>query len=441
MVLGDILLLIRKARILHGKHWVRANILINANGKIVKIFRSDKTNRFLFSKINSVYNAKEKLVLPGIVDMHVHFREPGQEHKENFESGSKAAIAGGITTIADMPNNVPRINDIDLLNEKYKRVKNKSFADFLLYLEISDKLRYCTEYLNRLKIRPAGVKTYLFIPEEERIFLSGQYPKDLLQIIHAEDSRYISSEFDCDNYSSFEASRPRIAEKAGVLKAISVAEKGYRVHVTHISTLDGLMEIIKAKRRGINITVDVTVHHLLLTKKDGEKLKSLAKCHPPLRDELDRRFLLRALLAGYVDAIISDHAPHAPFEKKLDLCEAPPGIATIQYTLPLLFTLAKKIHLKDFRPLIKALSENPARILGLKSRGKIKPGYYADLIIFNHKKIWKISGEEGYSKAKLIPWEGMIVRGYVEATFLRGHLVYESGNFAEKIGDYAYFFQ
>ena len=429
------MLLIRKARVLIGKFWRRVNILVNESGKIVKLLRSEKVNQYLLHKVDAIYNAKENFAFPGIIDMHVHFREPGYEYKEDFSSGSKAAIAGGVTIVADMPNNKPRIKSFDEFIAKLKRVKEKSYVDFLLYVEIPENLAELDRFADN-DIFPAGVKVYFYLEDEANRFMSSDLPSRFLYVVHAEDNEFILDPKDCETYSAFEASRPREAEKSAVIKAIQVAKKGIRVHITHVSTLDALMEINKAKKMGLPVTADVTIHHLFFTKKDGERLKSIAKCLPPLRDELDRKSLLKGILQGIIDAIISDHAPHAPDEKKLDLCKAPPGIASIQYFLPLVFTLWKKLHITNFRQLIKVVSENPARILGLKNRGKIRVGYYGDIVVFDPKKRWKILGEDGFSKAKLTPWEGMRVTGWVKATFLRGRLVYEDGEFIEKIGKF-----
>ena len=269
---------------------------------------------------------------------------------------------------------------------------------------------------------------------ESGLFVSKKLPNEFMYIVHAEDSEFFSDTFDCNSYNSFEAARPRSAELSAVKKAINVAKKGIRVHLTHITTLDSLMEVIKAKKMGINITADATLHHLFFTKKDGEKLKSVAKCHPPLRDELDRKALINGIKSGLIDAIITDHAPHTPEEKLKDLCEAPAGIASIEFFYPLLFKLAKVARIDDFKTLLRAVSEKPARILGIQKRGKIKTGFYADIVIFDKKYRWRVRGADAVSKASLTPWENMSLRGKVEAVFLRGVLVYEDGSFIKRKG-------
>jgi len=426
-------LLIRNIKLFKGKYLTRANILISEDGKIVKIYRSMYTNHYFFSRINEIYNGKERLALPGIIDLHVHFREPGFEYKEDFETGSKAAIAGGTTIVADMPNNNPRIKTLEDLLMKLRKIKNRSYVDYLLYLEVPDKMEEYDKII-RSDIKPAGIKVYFYLTNEENAFLKGNISPHFLYIIHAEDSRYIKSSYECHSYKSFALSRPNIAEKNAVIKALEMARKGVTIHFTHISTLDAVLEIQKAKKMGLPITADVTPHHLLLTIEDGEKLGSVAKCYPPLRTELDRRFLINAIEGGIIDAIATDHAPHAPKEKRMDLCRSSAGIASVQYTFSLIFTLLRKYRISDPRPFLKALSENPAKILGLEDRGKIAVGYYADIVIFNYKKKWRIWDEDGYSKAKCTPWNGMMVYGLVEATFLRGKLVYEEGEFLKKIG-------
>ncbi len=434
------MLLIRKGRILKGKHWIRVNIVINESGKIVDIYKSDNVKQFWLAKVNNVYNAKEFLLLPGIIDMHVHFREPGFEWKEDFLTGSKSAIAGGVTIIADMPNNDPKIDSFEMFKRKFDLIKDKSYCDFLLYVGLPKNSMELEKFLkvkNSFPL-PAGVKVYLYNAEEEDILIQEDLPRDFLYVIHAEDHRYLTPISDCESYSSFEKSRPREAEISAVKKIIEIArKKQLRFHIAHLSSYEALIEIIKAKREGIKITAEVTPHHLILNKELGEKLKGVAKCYPPLRTELDRRMLWRGVLSGYIDAIASDHAPHAAGEKLVNLCKASPGINGVQLLLPLIYTLIKKTHVRDLEPIINALTRNPAKILGLKNRGKIKIGFYADIIIFNPRKEWKVTSEVLFSKSSITPYEGMRVKGWVKATFLRGKLVYEDMTFLKKIGTYA----
>lgn len=428
------MLLIKRAKVLLGNFWRRVNILVNDNGYIVRMYNSDKANNYLINKVDKIYNADGLLALPGIIDMHVHFREPGYEYKEDFTTGSKAALSGGVTLVADMPNNRPRINSYENYIKKINRVKSKSYVDFMLYIEIPPDLSELKHFMSKNEVSPAGVKVYMYDKAELNAFTSGKLLNEFMYIVHAEDGEFISNDFDCNSYSSFESSRPRSAELAAVKKAISIAKKGFRVHITHVTTLDALMEIMKAKRVGIKVTADVTLHHLFFTKKDGERLKSIAKCYPPLREELDRKALINSLKTGLIDAIITDHAPHAPFEKEKDLCEAPAGISSIEYFYPLLFKLANIARFRDFRVILRAVSERPANIIGLSKRGKIKVGFLADIVIFDKKIKWKVSREDAISKANLTPWEGMTLKGKVKAVFLRGELVYEDGCFMKRNG-------
>ncbi len=152
------MLLIKKAKVLLGNFWKRINILINDEGKIIKLFVSDKANKYLLSKVDAIYNADEKLALPGIIDMHVHFREPGYEYKEDFSTGSKAALKGGVTIVADMPNNKPRINNYVNFVKKLEIVRLKSYVDFMLYIEIPHDFNEFNTFLRRKEVFPAGVK-------------------------------------------------------------------------------------------------------------------------------------------------------------------------------------------------------------------------------------------------------------------------------------------
>jgi len=431
-------ILIRGGRILKGKHWVRANILVNEDsGKIVGIFKNRTIPNYFKSKIGTIVNARDRLVLPGRIDIHVHFREPGHEYKETFETGSAAAIAGGTTIIADMPNNDPPTNSVERFYKKLEIVSGRSYSDFMFYIGVPEDYSEL-QAIKNIKPRIAGVKIYYYNFHDSNLFKKIDPPSDLLYIFHAEDAEYMADEeIGCNTYDDFEAKRPEKAEVEAVKEIINLAYNGYKVHITHVSTWQSLELILSAKKRVNNrITFDVTPHHLIISKEEAEKMGGIAKCYPPLRNKLNKLALSRAFRMGLIDAIASDHAPHSIDEKKTNLCAAKPGIAVIQYVLPIMFTLYKKLHIKDPRILLKVLSENPSKILNLRKRGKIKIGYYADLVIFNHRKRWIIRPDENFSKNKETPFDGMVVRGYVEATFLRGQIVYRDGELIKKIGKY-----
>ncbi|MEX2690814.1 MAG: dihydroorotase family protein [Candidatus Njordarchaeum guaymaensis] len=437
--------LIRNIRILRNNRFQEANILVSNDGKIIKIFRSSKGLNYFFSKVDQVYLGRNLILLPGFIDMHVHFREPGETFKEDFETGSKAAVAGGFVIVADMPNNKPEINSFELFSKKIELVSKKSYVDFLLYVSVPT-----VNELNmfmKSRVKPSGIKIYFYRKRDAEFFLHEELISELLYIIHAEDGELLREAKDCESFKAFTRARPREAEISAIKKIISrlssweknvyKQKRKPKIHITHLSTMEGLILLTEARHKGLKITIDVTPHHLLLNETDGSKLGTWAKCYPPLRTKKDNNYLLYGLFTGKIDAIASDHAPHTIEEKSKSLCEAPGGIASIQYVFPLLYTRIKKSSYENFPTLIRALSQNPARILGLDKRGSLRVGNFADFVLFDNKCKWRIGEEYNFSKCKKTPYDGRTVLGKIISTFIRGELVYSDGVFLRKIGRYA----
>lgn len=422
------LLLIRNVMIPRKNHFTRAHILIEKE-RIVRLVKSEYI-RYYIRNVDAIYNAQEQIALPAAIDLHVHFREPGQEYKEDWESGSKAAIAGGVCFVVDMPNNVPPINTVEQLLAKAKIAEQKSYVDFDLWMLITSS----SESLKARDLCP-GFKVYLYNREQFKLFLNEKYPAGTFFIVHAEHPDFIIE--NGADYDSFEKSRPSKAEIEAVNTVLKIAkERQYRIHITHISTKAALEQIINAKKSGLQITTDITLHHLILTKNYGRKIGARAKCNPPLRSREDRDALIRGLLNGWIDCITTDHAPHSKEEKKSDFKNAPSGIASIEFFMPLIFSLAKKLNLSatKFCKIIEAFSLKPARILKLRNYGKLKPGMFANIVILDSKVAWRIDEDEMISKAKNTPYHGMLVKGKITAVFLRGNLVFDGENFITRKG-------
>lgn len=423
------IMIIVRGKTLIGKFWTRVSIVVSDSGYIVGIFKSPKINRYYLSKVDAIYNAKDELILPGLIDCHVHFRDPGLTHKEDFESGSKCAIASGVTIVGDMPNNNPRVRDTESYLYKIKNIEGKSYCDYFLYTELNISSEI--EKLLHLSKPPRAVKIYLYRREHYDLILGNSFPKNTIYVFHAEHPDYLKKSNDGCVEKSF---RPPRAEHEGIKLAIQFARQGYRVHITHLSTRQGLMQIINAKNSGMDITCDVTPHHLVFYQEEIDTMSPLFLVLPPIRRKIDRDYLISALRNGYVDAICSDHAPHLKIEKEKNRCETF-GIQSLQYLLPIMFSLCKKFGI-DFRKVLPLMSRNPAEIFNIVKRGWIKRGNYADLVIFDPRKKWVVDPEACYSKAKFSPYDSMLLQGHVEATFLRGRLVYENGVFIKRIGQH-----
>ncbi|NIQ05736.1 MAG: dihydroorotase family protein [Candidatus Korarchaeota archaeon] len=425
--------LIRNAKIFRRGQLTKVNLVVSRrSGRIIRIFKSPLSNRFFVKRSEGVYDAEGCWALPGVVDMHVHFREPGEVEKEDFKSGSAAAAAGGVTFVADMPNNNPPINSTRRLKEKAKLVENKSFINYALYLGLPQLPDEISEAYHG-NVKPIGVKVYYYRGREKDLFHSGTLPKDPLYVVHPEDPNFIE-EGGYETYKEFEAARPVRAEVEAIKNLLNMAEKGYRIHFTHITSKRSLDLIKQGKREGLPISADVTPHHLLLDIESVQDHQSIAKCHPPLRREVDRRALFEGLLTGQIDAIASDHAPHRLEEKHQDFVNAPAGIPSVQFMFPLTCSLARNYRKKRLETIIKAHTRIPSQLLGLDGRGWIKTGNFADILLYDPTAKWIIKAENTFSKAKFSPYNGRVVKGKVISTFVNGRLVFHRGELLTKEG-------
>ena len=387
-----------------------------------------------------VIDAAGLLVLPGLVDVHVHFRDPGAPHKEDFASGSAAAAAGGVTTVADMPNTQPPTATPADLEEKRRRGQERSRVDFALHgaphpanSSVSAKGEEKeTDTEAARGLAHAGVLSFkIYLPHGEEVHIPSLARLGLPLTIHAEDPALLT-EPTGSSAGHFLASRPAQAEVLALRRLLGTP-LSCPLHICHLTTKIGLHLVQEAKRRGVKVTCEVTPHHLLLTDKDLERLGPAAKTYPPLRPASDAKALVEACLAGEVDLIASDHAPHADWEKagpETDFATAPAGIPGVETALPLLHTqLVCKAGIPLTR-LIQLMALNPARHFGLRNthnihKGQIAVGADADLTIFDPKATYTIRGADLHGKPSLTPFEGRQVTGRVRLTLLRGQPIYQ----------------
>jgi dihydroorotase len=348
-------------------------------------------------------NVKGKVVMPGIVDVHVHMRDFKEKYKEDFLSGSMAALAGGITSIVDMPNSSPPVIDEYTFNERVKEGEKKSMVDFGINFGI-------TSY-NADSEKPACIACKIYMNgilgeiSDENLEIALEKCKKIA--VHAEDAKLNK--------------RPEAEEKA-VAKICQLAMKIEKhVHICHVSYRRSLLYLNKFT------TCEVTPHHLLLTQEELKEMGGIANTNPPLRSRADNVALWKALKAGKIGVIASDHAPHSVDEKE---DPAFPGIPNLDIMLRLFLTLVNKRKI-TLMEMIKAMCENPAKIFGFE-KGEIAPGKDADLLILNMKEEGIIDPYEFYSKAKYSPFEGWKTQGNVEKVFLRGKLAYDEDFMVKK---------
>jgi dihydroorotase len=403
------------------------------NGKIVSITK-------IAPKSEEEIDIKGKIVLPGLIDSHVHFRDPGFPEKETFKTGSIAAACGGFTTVLDMPNTNPPTNTRKAFLEKIEIARKKSVVDFGLHAGVDD----IREIKKIAELKPASFKIYMDLIDDEHLLeifteIKG-LPKDHLISVHAEDKdtvKHCTDKMKLDNHMDPEIyadARPPLAEDIAVLKVTSLAKQlNSSIHVCHVSTKKSL-EIQEAKCENCRVTSEITPHHLFLDASYFKKCGNFAKTNPPLRY---KKHALGINELEKIDVIGTDHAPHTLPEKEKNVWEAPSGIPNLETTLPLLLT---KVNLNKmtFGDIKRLLCENPAEIFNLKNKGKIAEGRDADFVVIDMKKEGIINPDEFKTKAKYSPFKGFEVKGMPIMTIVRGNVVADSGELFENNGKNVY---
>jgi len=403
------------------------------NGRIFKIGR-----RSTMPKAEEKIDAHGMLILPGVIDTHVHFRDPGQTHKEDFSSGSKAAASGGVTTIFDMPNNMPKpTTSLDAIKEKKSEAKKKSLVNYGVYLGVTGKN---INLISELARHVCGFKLYmgdttgsLALEDEEtqrKVFFEAA-KTDRTLVVHAEDSetnkRFLEANESKDDVLAHTRSHPPESEAIGIERALVFArESNARVHITHLSTDAGLALLHTARKQGGSVSCDTTCHYLLLNKNKLLENGPFFKVTPPLRGSRDQNALWKGIFSQTIDLVSSDHAPHTVDEKKQGIWEAPSGFPSVGLTLPLLLTQVnnKRLSLKS---LIELTAQNPARFFGLKKKGYIMEGFDADLVLVDPSLEKEVKSEDLYTKCGWSPYEGWTLQGWPYATIVGGKKVFEDG--------------
>jgi dihydroorotase len=396
----------------HTPHGLKDFDIWIKDGKIVALGGPHKAEEKI--------DARGMLILPGVVDAHVHFRDPGPTYKEDWESGSTSAAAGGVTTVIDQPNTDPRTQDARSFDLKLDRAKNHSVIDFC----INGGPGKIKEQIALGATAVGEIFTYEYSDAKLEKLLKEVEQAGALPTIHAEDGQIVRestqqllSDLNSEAYSS---ARPKLAEATAVEKALSWVS---RAHICHLSTIQGLDLVNDAKKAGKKVSCEVCPHHLLLNRSDYRKQGTFLKINPPLRDPSDNQALWAGLRDGLIDIAASDHAPHLPEEKKMEIWEAPAGVPGVETMLPLML-MAVRSNLISLERLIEAMAERPAQIFGLKSKGQIAPGKDADLVLVDPKAVTRINADRLHSRAEWSPYEGREAI-FPQATIVRGAVVFE----------------
>ena len=385
-----------------------------------------------------IIDAKGCYLLPGVIDDHVHFRDPGLTHKADMQTESRAAAAGGVTSYMDMPNTNPQTTTLEALENKFKDAATKSVVNYSFYFGATNKNANVLALLNKKHI--CGVKLFMGSSTGNMLVDQMETLKDIfanagmLIATHCEDQHIISA-----NTAAYKEKygddpdvkyHPEIRNEEACYESSSLAvqlakETGARLHIMHISTAKELTLLEDKPITEKNITAEACVSHLFFCDEDYEKFGARIKCNPAIKSRSDRDALRQALTSNLIDVIGTDHAPHLLSEKQGGALKAVSGMPTLQFSLIAVMELVHQ-GLLSMEQLVQKMCHAPAVLYQIAKRGFIRPGYKADLVLVNPSKEWTVTKDCILSKCGWSPMEGETFHSKVEKTFVNGHLVYNN---------------
>ena len=390
-----------------------------------------------------VIELEDKILMPGVIDPHVHINEPGRAEWEGFDSATRACIAGGITTVVDMPlNSSPVTVNAEYFDEKLQATKNKlhtnvGFWGGLVPGNENELEGLIEKGVLGLKafLAHSGIDDFPNVTEEDlRKAMPIIAKHHLPLLVHCElTDTELRATGDVQSYQNYLQSRPKKWEDDAVALMIRLCEEfNCRVHIVHLSSADSLGQIEKAKQKGLPLTVETGQHYLYFNAEDIKDGQTQFKCAPPIREKENNEKLWQALKNGWIDLVATDHSPATPQLKEIesgDFMKAWGGIASIQFALPALWTSAKKRDC-TFNDIVKWLCENPAKLIGKEnSKGKIAKGFDADLAVVDDERSFVVTEAGIHHRHKVSPYLNETLYGVVEQTYLAGEEVFEHGKF------------
>ncbi|HEY0428310.1 MAG TPA: dihydroorotase [Pyrinomonadaceae bacterium] len=380
-----------------------------------------------------LFDAAGLIVAPGFIDLHVHLREPGQEHKETIASGAAAAVAGGWTSVCPMPNTNP-INDNAAITRYMIEQSERAGLANVFPVGAITKESSGAELAEMGEMKAAGAVAVSDdgrpVPNAGMMRRAMQYARDfdLPVVDHCEDKSLSSGSVMHEGKLSLLLGlkgMPALAEEIDAVRDIILAkETGAHIHIAHISTRNALQAIRLAKAEGINVTCEVAPHHFTLTDAAVEGYDTNTKMSPPLRSEEHLEAILEAIKDGTIDAIATDHAPHHADEKALEYDSAPFGITGLETAIGLAFKELVHKGIIDLARLVELCSANPAKIFRLKNRGTLKPGSVADVTILDPQLEWTYKNSDSKSKSRNTPFDNWHFTGAAVATIVGGKIVF-----------------
>jgi len=425
--------LITNAIIVNEGRLLKGNVLIR-EGKIASIY-SDEAPSDAF-----VIDAAGKYLLPGVIDSHVHFREPGLTHKGDIYSESRAAVAGGVTSYMEMPNTAPQTVTQEALAEKFALAAQKSLSNYSFYIGATNE--NINELLKTDFAKVCGVKLFMGSSTGNMLVDNNSTLEKIFSqvqgiiAVHCEDEAIIAQNTQLFRAKYGEnvpiACHPAIRSEEACYRssalAVELARKhNTRLHILHLSTAKELELLSNDEKR---ITAEVCVHHLLFSEADYEKYGTRIKWNPAIKTDTDRERLFAALLDGTIDVVSTDHAPHTLEEKRNTYFNTPSGSPSIQHSLPSMFEFFHDRRM-TIEQIVEKMCHNPATLFGIKKRGFIRPDYWADLTLVDMNSLWHVSPENTLYKCGWSPFEGRKFRSAVTHTWVNGNLVYNNGIFNE----------
>ena len=423
---------IHNARIVNEGQTFEGAIVIE-NEVIAEVLKAGETPA---SPCDEIIDAGGLYLIPGIIDDHVHFRDPGLTHKADMYTESMAAAAGGVTSYMDMPNTNPLTTTLEALENKFQDAATKSIVNYSFYFGATNDNADLMPKLDKKKV--CGVK--LFMGSSTGNMLVDQMDTlknifanaGMLIATHCEDQQIISANTaaykekygeDPDVKYHPEIRNEEACYRSSALAVQMAKETGARLHIMHISTAKELELLENKPIEEKNITAEACVSHLFFCDEDYEKFGARIKCNPAIKTKKDRDALRQALTSNLIDVIGTDHAPHLLSEKQGGALKAVSGMPTLQFSLLSVMELVHQ-ELLSIEQLVQKMCHAPASLYQMEKRGYIRPGYKADLVLLNPAHEWTVTNECILSKCGWSPMEGQTFHSKVERTFVNGHQVY-----------------
>ena len=429
--------LIHNATIVNEGRSVQGSVVIEGD-RIAEVLTYGKK---LSVPCDETIDATGCCLLPGVIDDHVHFRDPGLTHKADILTESRAAAAGGVTSIMDMPNTNPLTTTLSALEQKFDLLNEKCIVNHSCYFGATNN-NY-TEFNQLDKHRVCGIKLFMgsstgnMLVDKTNSLLNIFNGTDMLIATHCESQEIIkkNTEYYKKMFSDAPevpiSKHPNIRSSAACYASTELAVRmaslaGARLHVLHVSTAKELQLFSDIPLEEKHITAEACVAHLLYRQQDYKELGTRIKCNPSIKKQADRDALRNAVNTGVIDVIATDHAPHLLSEKEGGALKAMSGMPMIQFSLVSMLELAEK-GIFSIETIVEKMCHAPAQIYGICDRGYVREGYKADLVLVSHGDRWEVNSENILSKCGWSPLAGNSFRWKVERTFANGHLIYSDG--------------